>query len=405
MTILYRLFLAAYVAGIRFSSLFGNKKATLWLQGRYGLAEKLKNLPGGETRIWFHCASLGEFEQGRPVLEAYRRKDPQSKIVLTFFSPSGYEVRKNYAGADYIFYLPVDSRYHAKLFLDCVKPSAVFFVKYDYWHFYLKELKERKIPVYVISAVFRPAQVFFKWYGAFFRNMLGCVTRFFVQDEASGRLLLDIGHSNFTVSGDTRFDRVKQVVSEASELPLLTRFAEDSTVLVAGSTWPDDEKLMAALLSSFPRLKIILAPHEANAGRIQDLTRRFPGSVCYSMASAESLRKSRVLIIDSVGMLASVYRYGKFAFIGGGFGKGIHNILEAAVYGQPVFFGPRYGRFLEANELIERQGAASVTSEAEMKRVLQAFIRDPKKYALAAAASAQYVKEKTGATEIILAAV
>jgi len=402
MTFLYRLFLAFYRAGIHLSSIFGNDKATLWLKGRRDINKKLNALPPGELRAWFHCASLGEFEQGRPVLEAYRKKYPGIKLVLTFFSPSGYEVRKNYAGADYIFYLPLDGSSSSRRFIHAVNPQAAFFVKYDFWYYYLHYLRQRAVPVYIISAAFRPGQAFFKWYGGFFRKMLRCVTRFYLQDENSGKLLSNIGLTNHVLSGDTRFDRVKQVASGTDGQPLLAEFASQAEVLVAGSTWPEDEKLIAALLPAMENLKLIIAPHEVSEDRIREVVRSFPGALLFSQANTASVKQARVIILDSIGKLSAAYRYGRFAFIGGGFGKGIHNILEAAVYGQPVFFGPHFQKFREAVDLLRLQGAVTVSSSGQLIDRIGDY-KDASKYAMAAEASASYVSGRAGATEKILA--
>jgi 3-deoxy-D-manno-octulosonic-acid transferase len=405
MTLLYRLFLASYLAGIRISAAMGNPKAAMWLKGRKGTWEALQQLSQDEERIWFHCSSLGEFEQGRPVIEAYRQKNPQQKILLTFFSPSGYEVRKNYAGADYVFYLPMDSPSNSSRFITYVKPTAAFFVKYDFWHFYLEELKRMEVPSYVISSAFRPGQVYFKWYGTFFRNMLKKITRFYVQDKASAQLLKGIGMTNYLVTGDTRFDRVKQVAAGNEAMPLLAEFATGAELLVAGSTWPEDEKRIVELMTQRRGLKVIVAPHEVNETRMSEIMQIFPGAVKYSEATSGSVATARVIVIDSIGKLSTIYRYGRFAWIGGGFGKGIHNILEAAVYGQPVFFGPNYMKFREARELIELKGAVSITSAEQCLEKIREYDLQPEKYADAAAASSNYVSGRAGATEKILESV
>ena len=405
MTLLYRLFLASYLAGIRISAAIGNAKARLWMKGREGTWEKLQQLPQDEERVWFHCASLGEFEQGRPVIEAYRQKYPQHKILLTFFSPSGYEVRKNYPGADYVLSLPMDSPSNSSRFIRYVKPAAAFFVKYDFWHFYLEELKRKNVPTYVIASAFRPGQVYFKWYGTFFRNVLKNITRFYIQDEATGKLLSSIGLTNYLLCGDTRFDRVQQVAAGNEAMPLLIEFAKGSELLVAGSTWPEDEKRIVALMAQQPGLKVIVAPHEVDEVRIKEIMQNFPEVVRYSEATSESVATARVILIDSIGKLSAVYRYGRFAWVGGGFGKGIHNILEAAVYGQPVFFGPNYLKFREARELIELKGAVSVTSSEQLLERIREYEKHPEQYAAAATASANYVSSHAGATEKILGSI
>src|SRR5262245_6487965 len=299
MKLLYRLFLSCYRMAIGAAAAAGDAKARRWIRGRRGWKQRMEALPPGEQRVWFHCASLGEVEQGRPVLEAWKRRYPAQKIVLTFFSPSGYEVRKNYAGADYIFYLPLDGPGSAALFVEKVNPVAALFVKYEYWYYFLEELRRRKVPVFGISSVFRPGQAVFRPYGGFFRNMLRGFTRFFVQDEASAKLLATAGIAAVTVSGDTRFDRVVEVARERTELPHLDAFAPNGEVLVAGSTWPQDESVLSALLASFPGMKLLVAPHEVSAARIDGLQQRFPGAARLSGGIPPG---ARVVIVDSIGL-------------------------------------------------------------------------------------------------------
>jgi 3-deoxy-D-manno-octulosonic-acid transferase len=315
-----------------------------------------------------HCASLGEFEQGRPVLEALHKEVPDARLILTFFSPSGFEMRKNYPLATGgVFYLPLDGPASARDFLDIVRPEAAIFVKYEFWYFYLRELKNRGVPTVLVSAIFRKEQAFFKLWGGWFRKMLGYFSALFVQDEASRELLDQIGVKNVEVAGDTRIDRVLDVAQEAMEWPVLDRFCAGARVLVAGSVWPPDERLLQAWLSDAVSegWKCILAPHEIEEEHILGLTRTLPGPVVrYTAAAKGGPVEGRVMLLDTVGMLASAYRYGELAYVGGGFGKGIHNVLEPMAHGLPVFFGPRHEKFREARLLIESGAAFPVRSEA-----------------------------------------
>lgn len=358
-----------------------------------------------EKRVWFHCSSLGEFEQGRPVMEKLKARNPELKIVLTFFSPSGYEIRKDYAGADYVFYMPADTKVNAADFISLVNPQKVFFTKYEYWHHYFHELKKEEIPLYMISAIFRPSDRFFKWYGGFFRSMLKCVTRFFVQDTLSAQKLNEIGFANATIAGDTRFDRVVALAKHAKEIPVARQFSERQKVLVAGSTWSDDEKVLADALGSLEtQLKLIIAPHEINDSRIAEIKRIFSGFrvLQFSMSANSDLNAFDVLLIDNIGMLSSLYRYGSAAYIGGGFGKGIHNILEAAVYGIPVLFGPTYSKFIEAKELIKCGGAFSIASAGGLRLQLDKIYSDNGENHQFARAASDYVQSNSGATDKII---
>lgn len=366
------------------------------------------SLVPGEKRVWFHCASLGEFEQGRTLMEKLKLKRKEIKIVLTFFSPSGYEVRKNYTGADYVFYLPLDTKANAEKFISMIAPEKVFFVKYEFWFHYLHTLHKKNIPVYLVSTIFRPGQKFFNWYGGFFRSMLKTITHFFLQDEESAALLHAIGITNYTVTGDTRFDRVVESADGLKPIPMIEKFKDGKKILVAGSTWKEDEQLIKSsftYLTFHPSpLKLIIAPHEVNENRIREVQNFFSGYniTLFSEAKEETISSSEILIIDNIGMLSSIYQYGSYAYIGGGFGKGIHNILEAAVVGLPVFFGPNYQKFREANELIERGGAFPVRSSDELTSTLNNLITHENKCAAASKVARDYVYERKGATEKIL---
>jgi 3-deoxy-D-manno-octulosonic-acid transferase len=366
------------------------------------------------TVIWFHCASLGEFEQGRPVIEAFRNEHPDWKILLTFFSPSGYEIRKNYDGADYIFYLPLDSPRNASRFIRLVRPSLVVFVKYEFWFRYLDMLNKNSIPVYVISAIFRPNQHFFKWYGGWARKQLRKVTRFFVQDEQSEELLRSYGIEQVTVTGDTRFDRVASIAANARSFHLVEKFAGDQPVFLAGSTWPPDEQLITGLIETFGnRMKFIIAPHEVGAMRVANLQlavgQLAVGSqnselktILFSQLSEENAETSQVLIIDGIGFLSHLYQYATIAYIGGGFGAGIHNILEAAAFGKPVIFGPKYEKFREAVDLVEAGGAFSIVNSEQLNNRTIELLEVESLRQKSSDICSNYVRLKKGATGIIL---
>ncbi|MGL4292421.1 MAG: 3-deoxy-D-manno-octulosonic acid transferase, partial [Bacteroidales bacterium] len=335
-----------------------NPKAAKMIAGHKVVFDYLKeNRKAGDRYLWFHAASLGEFEQGRPLIEQLRISYPEYKIALTFFSPSGYEVRKNYAGADLICYLPLDMPSNVTRFLDILNPEKAFFIKYEFWANYLHELKKRAIPVYLFSAIFRPEQVFFKPYGAFFRKLLRVYDSIFVQDESSRKLLREIGIENVEVAGDTRFDRVLEIRDQAKEIPLICSFTEGASfVLVAGSSWPKDEDLMIDHFNRHPEMKLIIAPHEIHESHLTDIIGKLKRPyVKFSQLNEENAKQADCLLIDCIGLLSSIYRYGNAAYIGGGFGVGIHNVLEAAVYDIPVVFGPNYSRFREACNLVGRK--------------------------------------------------
>lgn len=407
MIFLYRISLFSYDVLIRFVALF-NEKAKKWVNGRKGVFDRMaKEVNADQKHTWFHFPSLGEFEQGRTVLERYKEEWPGSRIVITFYSPSGFEVRKNYPLADHIFYLPSDSPKHAKQFLDLINPEKVFFIKYDFWFFYFRELNRRKIPLYLVSAIFRPGQIFFKSYGGFFRETLGFVTHFFVQNQESVDLLKAIGLNNASITGDSRFDRVMQIVEDAKDLPLIADFIGEKDVLVAGSTWPPDVEILSAFHKVHRRWRIIIAPHDINSQSIKDTLDNFPDALLYSQLKAgEPMpevagKKPKVLIIDNVGMLSSLYRYGDVTYIGGGFGKGIHNTLEAAAYGRPVIFGPRYEKFQEAKDLIKAVAAFPIKNEKDFIWVMEQLMDEDFRINVDGAAK-EYVYFHAGATERII---
>ena len=393
---LYNISILIYGLLIKFASLF-NAKAKLFVNGRKDFFERIAvKATAIENPIWFHFASLGEFEQGRPVLEKIKSTNPQEKIIVTFFSPSGYEIRKNYALADGIFYLPLDTPTNAKKFIETIKPKMAIFTKYEFWPNYFKALASKKITLYIISGIFRPNQVFFKWYGGFYRNVLKCVDYFFVQNEESAALLKSIGINNVDISGDTRFDRVFENAQQPKQLPIIEQFCGSDQVLVAGSTWPDDEKLLVDLATKYPNWKIIIAPHEIHASHISEIEKLFPQASKFSELNPMK-PDHQVLIIDNIGMLSSLYQYGKIAYIGGGFGIGIHNTLEAVAFGLPVIFGPNYDKFQEAKDLINIRAAKSIRNTGELVSAFEYFNKNE-----SGKIASSYVAEKKGATDIII---
>lgn len=395
---LYNFGIFFFTIAVRITSLF-NSKAKLFLSGRKNNFQMIENqLKGTNKRVWFHFASLGEFEQGRPVLEEIKKKYPDKGIVVTFFSPSGYEIRKNYALAD-VFYLPMDTRKNALRLIGLINPEIAIFTKYEFWYHYFETLHQRKIPLIIISGIFRPDHIFFKWYGGLHRRMLSYVTHFFVQNQQSIALLEKLDIHCADLSGDTRFDRVAQTAASATPLPLIQQFCGDAPVLIAGSTWPKDEQLLAGLIVAYPGWKVIIAPHEIGTEHLQQVVQLFPDAIRYSMLTAESkMDKTQVLLIDNIGLLSMIYQYGRVAYIGGGFGAGIHNTLEAAAFGLPLIFGPNYKKFQEAKDLLELHAAASITSLAGLSAAFEQLQKDPD----AGAVAASYVKQKTGSTVQII---
>jgi len=406
MLLLYRISLIFYHFIIIVLSPF-NQKAKLWLNGRKNVFNTIESSVVNNKKLaWFHCASLGEFEQGRPLIEAYRQKFPDHSIMLTFFSPSGYEIRKNYDKADFVFYLPIDSPRNAKHFLDLTKPDIVFFVKYEFWHYYINEIGKRKIPLYLVSGIFRENQRFFKWYGGVFRKMLRNFNYFFLQNQVSQDLLKSIGINNLMITGDTRFDRVFTIAQQAKTLPLIEKFKNERQLLVLGSSWqPDEELVIKYFNETQPVFKLIIAPHEVSKENINRIVRNISQKksvVKYSEANENNLENADVLIIDSIGLLSSLYKYGDIAYIGGGFGKGIHNILEAATFGLPVIFGPNYQSFKEAKELISLGGAISITNHKQLVTILDQFLSDIEIIKNKGSIASQYVSNNRGATEKIM---
>jgi 3-deoxy-D-manno-octulosonic-acid transferase len=407
--LLYNLGIRVYYLLIVIASVY-NKKARLWISGRRCILKQISEKVGpGSDIIWFHCSSLGEFEQGRPLMEKLKASLPDKKILLTFFSPSGYEVRKNYPGADYIFYLPVDTQKNSSMFLEIVKPCMAFFIKYEFWYHYLTKLKKSGIKTYLVSGIFRPGQIFFRFYGNWFRKIFRCFTHFFLQDEESASLLKSIGLTNFTVSGDTRFDRVFSIANRAADLPVIQSFCSNKLTLVAGSIWPPDEEIIVRFINEnkFP-VRFILVPHEIHEQEIRQLLDSIKvkaarySTISNPFPAGDSTGSSaEVLIIDVIGILSAVYKYGKLAYIGGGFGKGIHNILEAATFGLPVIFGPNYKKFREANDLVRLKGAFPINNYSSFADILNVLLTDRKVYAEAGESAINYIRSNIGATNSI----
>lgn len=405
MNALYQLGIHVYRSAAAVASLF-NEKARFFHRGQQQVFAYLKqNFPVDSKVVWVHCASLGEFEQGRPLIEAIRTQHPEYKILLTFFSPSGYEIRKNYDQADFVCYLPVDTAGNVRRFLDLVNPQMAFFVKYEFWKNYMEELSSRHIPLYLVSAIFRPGQLFFKsgarakWY----RSVLKSVAHFFVQNKQSAELLASFGFENYTITGDTRFDRVAEIAANRKDLPIVAEFKGDSPLLVVGSSWQPDEELLVDYLAQNPKVKMVFAPHEVKETNVKRLIGLVSvKSVRYTQAEKADLANARVLIVDCIGLLSSVYRYADVAYIGGGFGVGIHNTLEAAIYNIPVLFGPNYLRFQEAVELVRRELAFSVKTTAEASRKLDELFGHPETLQQIATGCRQFMDENVGATQQIL---
>ncbi|MBP5341268.1 MAG: 3-deoxy-D-manno-octulosonic acid transferase [Bacteroidales bacterium] len=409
MRLFYTIGIWFYILGIRIAALFGHGKARLMVKGWKAVGCPWSAAPG-EQVAWFHAASLGEFEQARPVLEEYKRRHPDHRIVVTFFSPSGYEVRKNYAQADAVLYLPPDLPCTVRRFLDRYRPTVAFFVKYEFWYNYLGALHRRGIPTYIFSAIFRPNQYFFKGVPWFRNQLRDCFNHLFVQNEESLNLLKSIGIEHCSVAGDTRFDRVHQIAVAAEGNEVVERFLDghQGKVLVAGSTWPPDEALITQAIrqSDNQAIRLILAPHVISEEHLKQIEALFPDSVRYSqVASGQWPEASNVLIIDNIGLLSKLYRYADVAYIGGGFGVGIHNILEAVTFGKPVLFGPNYHKFQEAKDIIARGGGFSHHDGESLNQHLQPLLTDPEAYAKASQACLDYMTANLGSTEKILSTI
>lgn len=412
---MYDIGISLYFLGARVLGLF-NHKAAQFVSGRKGLFRTIgegMSACGDRQTVWFHCSSVGEFEQARPLIERLRNMSPDKFIVLTFFSPSGYNLRKGYKYADAVFYLPMDTGRNVRRFLDLVHPSIAIFVKYEFWYNYLIALKERGVKTYIISAIFRPGQIFFRWYGSFMRKVLRCYTTPFVQNEESRRLLAGIGVDNAVIAGDTRFDQV-EAVCRHNDLhnEVMESFIGGRRVWVAGSTWEEDESVIAGSMNGVREAKLILVPHEVHPSHIGRIRSIFAGYrvVLYSDCAGRDradweheTEDAEVLVIDVVGLLSKIYKYGSFAYIGGGFsGSGIHNILEAAIYGCPVIFGPNYEKFQEAKDLISLGGAISISSRKDLAPLLERWLHFPEQLERPSLVCTQYVESHLGTSDTII---
>jgi 3-deoxy-D-manno-octulosonic-acid transferase len=397
--------LAMYILelGVKLAALFSDKPAKM-VKGYREVFDLLqRKIDRNAQYIWFHAASLGEFEQGRPLIERIRKEYPQYKILQTFFSPSGYEVRKNYDGADIVCYLPIDTPSNVKKFVDLVNPCMVFFVKYEFWQNYLNMLSKRGIPVYSVSSIFRPNQIFFRWYGKGYQQVLKTFAHLFVQNEESKRLLADIGVNNTTVVGDTRFDRVLDICAAAKQLPLVQKFKGDALTFVAGSSWGPDEDIFIKYFNAHPEMKLIIAPHVVNDSHLKEIESKLQrSSIRYTKATEDNVQQADCLIIDCYGLLSSIYRYGEISYIGGGFGVGIHNVLEAAVYGIPVIFGPNNKKFREAQHLLANKGGFEINGYEDFQQLMDKFLTDESYLKQSGKAAGDYVKDNAGAMDKIM---
>ena len=433
---MYNIIIYIYLFGIAIASLFNKKVKKLWQGERQALSILRSKVKPDDKYVWFHAASLGEFEQGRPIMERLRKEHPEYKILLTFFSPSGYEVRKNYEGADIICYLPIDTPFNARRFLRTVRPVMAFFIKYEFWYNYLHILKHRGIPTYSVSSIFRDGQIFFRWYGKQYGKVLKCFTHFFVQNEKSRELLASIGITDVSISGDTRFDRVLEIKELAKKLEIVEAFvgsfrSADNTssasnsstessnlstcqlvnsstnttqkVFVAGSSWQPDEEIFIKYFNEHPDWKLIIAPHVIGESHLQQIMKQLDMPVVrYTQTTPEEARNARCLIIDCFGLLSSIYNYGTVSYVGGGFGVGIHNVLEAAVWNIPVIFGPNNARFAEAQALKANGGGIEITDYDSFAAVMDGFIADEASLQKAGEAAGQYVKQNAGATDVVV---
>ena len=414
---MYNIIIYIYQLGVVIASLFNEKVRKMWRGEREAIRILKEKVDPNARYVWFHAASLGEFEQGRPLMEQLRRDHPEYKILLTFFSPSGYEVRKNYEGADIICYLPLDTITNARRFLRTIRPVMAFFIKYEFWYNYLHILSHRGVPVYSVSSIFRPGQVFFRWYGRQYAHVLRCFTRFYVQNEVSRELLATIGITDVIVVGDTRFDRVLQIKAAAKQLPVVESLtsSEGSKVFVAGSSWQPDEEIFIPFFNEHKDWKLIIAPHVIGEDHLQQIEKqldaigfshaRYTKLAAHGDTTPLALRRGdggEALIIDCFGLLSSIYGYADVTYVGGGFGVGIHNTLEAAVWDVPVIFGPNNERFQEAQGLKACGGGLEITNADDFQRIMQQFIDVPEAITEAGRQSGKFVEQMTGATAKIL---
>ena len=404
---IYNIAIYFVLLGVAIASLFNKKVRMMWKGEREAFKVLREHVDPNAKYIWFHAASLGEFEQGRPLMERIRKEYPQYKILLTFYSPSGYEVRKNYEGADIICYMPIDTRLNAIRFLRLVRPVMAFFIKYEFWSNFLHILKHRNIPTYSVSSIFRKDQVFFKWYGGSYKNVLKCFTRFFVQNEESKRLLESIGITDVDVVGDTRFDRVLQIKEAAKQLPICEAFQKDYKVFVAGSSWPPDEDIFLRFFNEHKEWRLIIAPHVIGEDHLKQILSKIEGKkvVRYTQTSVEEAAQADVLIIDCFGLLSSMYHYGDVAYVGGGFGVGIHNTLEAAVWDMPVIFGPNNKKFQEAQGLLKSGGGFEINTYEDFEGLMHSMMNDESFLKSAGEKAGAFVASLSGATDKVLSKV
>ncbi|MCR5512140.1 MAG: 3-deoxy-D-manno-octulosonic acid transferase [Prevotella sp.] len=411
---MYNVVIFLYLCGVAVLSIFNEKVRKMWRGERQAIRTIKEKIDPNAQYVWFHAASLGEFEQGRPLMEQLRREHPEYKILLTFFSPSGYEVRKNYECADIICYLPLDTIFNARRFLRTIRPVMAFFIKYEFWYNYLHILRHRGVPVYSVSSIFRPGQVFFRWYGKQYSRVLKCFTHFFVQNEVSRDLLATIGITDVTVVGDTRFDRVLQIKAAAKQLPIVEQFKGNSKCFIAGSSWQPDEEIFIPWFNEHPDWKLVIAPHVIGEEHLQQIEHQLEGRkvVRYSAVAnsqlstvTSQLSDANVLIIDCFGLLSSIYHYADVTYVGGGFGVGIHNTLEAAVWDVPVFFGPNNQRFQEAQGLKNCGGGLEIGNADDFRRYMQGFEEHPELMKELGEKAGAYVASLSGATEKVLSAV
>ena len=415
MSVLYTIGILLYALGVKIAALFGNAKAMQWVEGRkkqgsLSLSKGPINLktalrqaqgPASDDWIWFHAASLGEFEQGRPVIEALKKEFPQYKILLSFFSPSGYEIRKDYPLADEVLYLPSDTPVHAAQWVQRHHFVAAFFIKYEFWFNYMRALKDAGIPLFYISLILKPDSYFFRWYGTWFFRQLKNVTHFFVQDDPTAQLLQTHGLTNVTVCGDTRFDRVAAIAQQAKPFPEVEQFIDGRQCIIAGSTWPPDEKLLVDFYQKMPEdYCLIIAPHDISESHVAQIKAMFPDHQLYTEIDAQ--KQSKVLIINTIGILSQLYQYARFVYIGGGFGVNIHNIQEPVTFGCPVVFGPKYKSFKEAVDLVELEGAFSIENAEALESVFGRLMHDETFYAKASETCRNYLNSQVGATENIV---
>ncbi|MGF0097396.1 3-deoxy-D-manno-octulosonic acid transferase [Prevotella sp. SGI.027] len=400
---MYQVAIYLYLCGVAMASIFSKKVKKMWKGERQTLDILKSKVNPNHQYIWFHAASLGEFEQGRPLIERIRADYPEYKILLTFFSPSGYEVRKNYEHADIVCYLPIDTIRNARRFLRTVRPCMAFFIKYEFWYNYLHILKHRNVPVYSVSSIFRESQIFFRWYGKSYAGVLRCFTHFFVQNEKSKHLLHTIGIDMVDVVGDTRFDRVLQIKEKAQQLPIVEAFKADKKMFVAGSSWAPDEDIFIPFMNECKDWKMIIAPHVISEEHLKRIEEKCKGkTVRYTATTPEEAAQAQCLLIDCFGLLSSVYHYGEVAYVGGGFGVGIHNVLEAVVWKMPVLFGPNHQRFQEAHELIKAKGGFEITDSSSFAHMMQQFMTQQEYLRLSGEAAGSYVESKAGVTHKIL---